>query len=244
MTDKMAGLLGRLTTSIDAEHYVETIQAIAEAQLRSHSDIRGTTFAARVQLFNLIERTSGKVNELEASARFALYRLRSLRDAFDGIPFGGNRRDPYDRWLLEHWDAGFYNEPAGAWMVDPEYILRIHEQFRGTTAADDIAWFRVTNGAGGECEGYLACYIGRTDGLQGEYLRLHPRGRHSDEATAKIAEFLAALGNSYDRDALDCPSFRMSLESLASAVSSSSAAGRPSAVAVLKRIAELSALCP
>ncbi len=237
-------VVGRLTTSIDAEHYDDTIQAIVGAQLKDHSEITGTSFAARVQLLNLIERTSRRISEPEASARFALYRLRSMRDTFDGIPFGGNERDPYRGWLMEHWDAGFYNEPAGAWIVDPKHVLKIHEQYRGTNTADDIAWFYVANGFPGECEGYVPCSFGWKDGLEGEYLRLHPDGRHRDEALTSIAKFLDALGSAHDRDDLACPSLREPLRSLASAIMASSSGGKPSAVIALKRIAELSALCP
>jgi uncharacterized protein YgiM (DUF1202 family) len=236
-------VLGRLTTSVDAEHYEKTIEAIVEAQMKSHLDIRGTSFAARVQLFDLIERASLRVSEQEAAARFALYRLRSMRDVLLGIPVGEGQSDPYERWVVSHWDDIFLDSPSGVWLVAPEYTLKLHERHRAATAADDIAWFYAGTG-GGECEGNLPCYIGRADGSEGEYLRLHPGGRHSDEATANLARFLDAVAKSSDRDTVDCPSFRESLRSLASAITASRSGRGRSARAALKEIADLASICP
>jgi hypothetical protein len=234
-------VVGRLTSSFDSEHYNETVEGIVQAQLKLHEQIPATSFEARVQLFSLIERATSKVTEREVLAGFALYRLRSMRDVFLGVPFGGNQRDPYQGWLMRHWDAGRYDEPSGSWMVEPEYVLKIHEQYRTTNAADDIAWFYVTNGSGGECEGFLPCYVGSLDGLEGDYLRLHPRGSHTEEAVASLAKTLDALEG--DREGLDCPSFRESLQSLASAINASRSAKSKRATAAVKKIAELSTFC-
>jgi hypothetical protein len=231
---------GRLTTPFDSEHYIATVEAIAVAQLKSHSEIRGTSFAVRVQLFDLIERTSRRVNDREVSARFAWYRLRSMVDVFAAIPFGADHDDPYERWVTNHWDEGLRDAPSGTWKIEPAFVLKIHDEYRETTAADDIAWFYVTNGAGGECQGFLPCYVGEIDALYGEYLRRHPGGRHREEAIATIEKNLDIAG---DRDALDCPSFRELLQSLASAITSSRSARTASALTALRKIAELSAIC-
>jgi hypothetical protein len=237
-------VLGRLTAAIDAEHYEKTIEAIVEAQLKSHMDIHGTSFAARVQLFDLIERASPRVHEQESAARFALYRLRSMQDVLQGIPDGAGQHNPYDRWIARHWDDIRNDSPSGLWMVAPEYTLKLHDQHRASKAADDIAWFYVTAPGPGECEGNLPCYVGRANGAEGEYLRLQPGGSHTDEAIANIAKFLKSLLGSSDRAAVDCPSFREELQSLGAAIHASGAARTQSAMVALKEIAELGAICP
>jgi len=67
-------VLASLTTSIAAGRRDQTIEAILETRLRS-----GGNFSARVQLFDLIERTAATLNDRESQARFALYRLRSVK---------------------------------------------------------------------------------------------------------------------------------------------------------------------
>ena len=36
---------------------------------------------------------------------------------------------------------------------------RLHDQYHDTKPAESIAWFMIKNGLGGECEGFLACYV-------------------------------------------------------------------------------------
>jgi hypothetical protein len=122
----------------------------------------------------------------ERNARLAIYRLRSLQQVFNGIPFQGNKREPFRSWLAMHEEAARYNEPAGAWMVEPEYVKNVHNEYRDTNAADDIAWFFAENGLYGECEGDVPCYVSWTNELDGWYLRTHPAGNHRDDANAAV----------------------------------------------------------
>jgi hypothetical protein len=242
-------VLGRLTIAIDAAHHDQTVESIVLAQLKNHSEITGTSFPARVQLFDLIDRTLRRLTEREAIARFALYRLRSMQDAFAGVPFGGDQRDPYQTWIAEHKEAARYNEPAGAWMVDPAYVMKVHEQYRDAMVADDIAWFHVRNGLFGECEGDVPCYVSSMNDLEGVYLRTHPRGRHADESTAEIAKGLNSILKDYVErapgrliefnPATQCGELRASLEPLRVAVAQSSSARKDDALAPLDRIARL-----
>lgn len=98
-------VLGSLTTPFDREHFDETIESIVVERLSRDLQIRGTTFSTHLQLFDLIERTAARLNEREAQARFALYRLRSMNNAFGNVPFGRGDSDPYRDWIHEHQDA-------------------------------------------------------------------------------------------------------------------------------------------
>jgi hypothetical protein len=75
-------------------------------------------------------------------------------------------------------------------MVDPEHVRAVHDEHRDAPASDDIAWFYVTNGLPGECEGNVPCYVRWQNELNGWYLRSHPNGLHVDESNAQAAKAL------------------------------------------------------
>ena len=236
-------VLARFTTALDLAHRNQIIESIVLDRLQSVG-----SFTASLQLFNLIEKTAARLNDREAQARFALYRLRSMNNVLGGVPFRRGDSDLYQGWISEHQEAARYNEPAGQWMVDPSYALEVHEKHRGTAAADDIAWFLVLNDFYGECEGNVPCYVGWQNQLNGEYLRLHPRGRHSDESNANIMRGLnAAMDNlqnfplvlkEFD-PATGCGELHTSLDPLVAAVTASTSARKADALAAIDRFAQL-----
>ena len=71
------------TTPLDPGRRDQTIESIVVSRLQS-----GGNFAARVELFELVERTMARLADSEARARFALYRLRAMSSVFESIPIG------------------------------------------------------------------------------------------------------------------------------------------------------------
>jgi hypothetical protein len=254
MTDdhREGWVLGRVTTSIAEGRRDQTIEAIVEARLRS-----GGNFAARVQLFDLIERTATTLNDREAQGRFALYHLNAVNNIFLSLPLllrdsevetKSTKAEPYGSWIRAHLDASRYNEPAGQWMVDPEYAQAVHEKHRQAVAADDIGWFYAGNGLYGECEGDVVCYVSWQDQLNGWYLRAHPRGRHADQSNGDIALRLnAAIDNLRQFPAVlaefdpktRCTELHESLDPLTAAVSASASKRKAEALEALSRFAQL-----
>jgi hypothetical protein len=241
-------VLGRLTTKIDPQRYDEMIESVVLDQLKKEAELSGTTFEARVQLFDLIERRVGRAKDREQNARFGLYRLRSMQHVFSSVPFQGNNREPFRSWIAKHEDAARYNSPAGAWMVDPEYTKRVHDSYHDAQIAEDIAWFYVENGLSGECEGDVPCYVSWTNQLEGWYLRTHPTGSHADDANAQVAVKLnGAMDNlqSFPRVLAEfdpikrCGELHTSLDPLAAAVSASVSSRSREALAAIDRFAKL-----
>ena len=116
-TDRRDGwVFGGLTTSVDPGRRDQIIESIVEARLRSDGN-----FLASVQLVDFIERTAARLNDREARARFALYRLRSLSAVLSNVPSSVRDRDleanradaePYGSWIRGRLDAVRYNEGA------------------------------------------------------------------------------------------------------------------------------------
>jgi hypothetical protein len=208
----------------------------------------GGNFSVRLQLFDFIEHAAADVTDREIQARFALHRLRSMSDVASAVPFGQGNVEPYSPWLHAHDGAVVYNEPAGAWMVDPSHVQAVHEQHRQSVAADDVAWFYVTNGLYGECEGDVPCYVRWIHDLDGWYLRSHPNGRHADESNADVAYRLNGAMDNLQRfprvlaefdPKTRCSELHKSLDPLAAAVTASTSARKAEALAAIDRYAKL-----
>ena len=220
-----------------------------EAQIRGGLSRRGrgeVAFQDAVRMIDLIDRTAQTIGGREAQARFALYRVRSMKNAAAAIEGGREVPSYAAAWVEMHQSELWYFESAGDWLLNAEVILQIHDTWRDTPSADDIAWVMVENGWPGECEGYVPCYIGWQNGLNGEYLRRHPRGRHADAANSDIARTLDRIMNDLAKmlDALfdphtDCAELRANLAPLVAAIRSSRSPAKARALAAADRFARL-----
>lgn len=149
----------------------------------------GDGFSARLELLDLVESMLERVWSADDRSRLTLQRLQSLQRVLAGIPW--NRKlwdEALHAWVRDRAGEIRYNEPGGSWLIRPETIFAAHERNRDTAAADEIAWFAVGNGLGGECEGNVVCYLQRLDTLHGEYLRREPDGKHIDETVAWLIQ--------------------------------------------------------
>ena len=188
----------------------------------------GDAFPANAELVAFIERVAPEYTDPDGRARVEFARVRALANALKSIPRNGGRRDPYSTWLAGRKSEAIYDEPGGSWMVNEATLWSLHTRHSGSTSADDIAWFAVTNGLPGECEGYLACYLAARNRLQGEYLRRHPLGRHTAQAVAAVNDTVDILGapprgpnghTAYEFDkARDCKDVTSSIDALTAAV--------------------------
>jgi hypothetical protein len=202
-------------------------------------------FSQRAILVDRLQAASERAPSGDQRARFALLWLRSVRWLLASVFQGGVEQDPASRpWLAAHESLVVYSEPAGEWIVIPEAIWKIHDGHRLTASADEIAWFAVTNGYPGECEGYVPCYANILNWLDGEYLRRHPGGRHVQEAVEQVR---SSLDESRKRlsttpapglldPATDCADLKAGLEPLGTAIRQSEGGSRSDAVAVVDKL--------
>jgi hypothetical protein len=147
------------------------------------------TFVRRAAELEARDATLRQAASDDSRAEATLEWLRALRGALKAIPI--ERADgPHQRWLKVHADLIVYSEPAGEWLIDNGLIRELHQRHATSAVADEIAWLAATNGLPGECEGYVPCYASILNTLDGEYLRLHPRGAHRAEAFDRLNETL------------------------------------------------------
>ena len=124
----------------------------------------------------------------EDAARLTLAWLRALDDVVERAisdPDLSSRSHP---WFRRQTQTLFYNEIGGNWLIDDQLVWKLHAKYRETAAADDLAWLAARLPKGGECEGYVPCYMAVANMRSAEYLRRHPGGAHTDEAMRAIIE--------------------------------------------------------
>lgn len=207
---------------------------------------KGDGFPALVELVAFIERVAPEYTDPDGRARVEFSRLRATAAAAATIPFKGGSREPYASWLKARTSDVVYDEPGGRWMLNDRPIWAAHARAGSSPVTDDLAWFAVTNGLGGECEGYLPCYLNWRNRLQGEYLRLHPVGQHAEEAVGVIRETTDRLGapakphEAYQFDrAKDCKEFGASMDALTAAVKGTRVANRDATLASLGALRQI-----
>lgn len=204
---------------------------------------KGDGFPANVELVAFIDRVAPEYTDPDGRARIELSRLRALSATLASIPFRGARREPYSSWLGARKSEVIYDEPGGRWMLAPAPLWDLHARHSGTSIADDIAWFAVTNGLPGECEGFLPCYLEARNRSEAEYLRRHPAGRHATEAVDIItrtagtltAAPLGKVGYEFDRTR-DCRDVVASVDALTGAVQRTGASNRDAAIGSLATV--------
>jgi hypothetical protein len=243
LTDAREGWLQtRLTKPLDPVWRTEAYDAIIADRLSR----KGDGFTALAELVSFIDRAAPVYGDAESRAHVELARLRALSLATAAIPFGNARREPYASWLAAQQSDVVYDEPGGQWIVRNTSIWDVHTKYRGTTVADDIAWFAVTTGLSGECEGNIACYFAAQNMLNGEYLRAHPFGRHAVEAVGAVATMVDTVTSSgqvrkpYDFNRKeDCAQLTFAVDGLSSAIHTAKGAGWESMLANLSAVRKL-----
>ena len=237
-------VLANLTRPLDAYWKWQTQEQVIVERLAR----KGDGFPADVELVDFIERIADSFTDADARARMDLYRLQALQETLAAVPPGRSEREPYASWLARYKDWTVYDKAAGAWILDAGAIWKVHDQRADRVAADDIAWFAASAGAGGECAGYLPCYFDSRNHRQGEYLRRHPAGAHAAEAVSEIGRTAILLGapagprSAYRFDPReDCGPLSAPLGALERAVEN--AMGAPERDATLMSLAALGKPC-
>jgi len=235
-------IVANLTRPLDPHWRWPTFDRIIAERLGR----KGDGFPALIELVAFIERIAPEYSDPDGRARVELSRLRATAAAAEAIPFKGGTRDPYASWLKTRTPDVTYDDPRGGWMLSDRPIWAAHARASSSPVSDEIAWFAVTNGLGGECEGYLPCYMKWRNRLQGEYLRLHPNGKHAEEAVGVVKETSDRLGASgkpheayqFDRNE-DCREFTTTMDALLAAVKGTRVASRDATLVSLSALRQI-----
>ena len=101
-------------------------------------------------------------------------------------------------YAADHNDEFHYNEINGSHFYDGNHLRRLLKEFPDHELADDTAYQLTQLPEGGECEGYVTCYIGRgTRGVLG-FLRAYPNSEFAPEAVTRANNVFSQLSDFED----------------------------------------------
>ena len=91
----------------------------------------------------------------------------------------------------------FYDEIGGGWLYRGWHFEELRRRFPNDSLTDDAAYALTRLPGGGECEGFIPCYVARGFGPVAEFLREYPQSHFAHEAIrralAAFAQFTPEL---------------------------------------------------
>lgn len=227
-------VFGSLTMPFENERREEIYLKISRKRLERQR----LSFSEQVDFFHFLTRTIEEVTDPEITAELKLAHLLILQRSLREQP---NNPQNFEGWIKEQQANIYYNEPGGEWLVSPDLFWNLQEEYRVLLIADDIAWKAANNPLGGECEGYLPCYLSRVNQAQGRYLALYPEGKYASKALDFIAEYLQNFTtNKYDDyDRSDYIILQHEIDQLRPIVEKASATNKTLVLKQLDQITEL-----
>lgn len=133
-------------------------------------------------------KASAQAQDRSVVGELALARLLLMHRAING----GTAYEEVEAWAKKTAGASF-DELGGGWMVPASAYWALHDAAKDTAIAEVIAYEAAKAPIPGECEGSLACALSVLELGEGRYLSLYPRGAHSAEIGARMAEALLSF---------------------------------------------------
>ena len=185
-------IFGSLLTAFKPSAKAETFRDIARQRLANpkyHFDggipvnkrLQDDIFDELTDLFVFLDRVSGEVPQTtEIAAELKLMRLQTLQRAGNAA-WGNWDKPPYKAWLHSQKELGnMYYVDYGqiGWFVEPNKFWALSQQYRNLPIGEEIAWQAANLALGGECEGFIGCYLHISNLTSGQYLARYPNGQH------------------------------------------------------------------
>lgn len=127
-----------------------------------------------------------------ASARLYL-QLGRLKSGLGGGVASGS---PIGRYLQAHPEEYRYNDPDADYIYTGYQFRELVRRFPQSEYADSAAWALTQLPWGGECEGYVPCYIGRQFDPVADFLRQYPKSPFASDGVRYANEaFTTALAD-------------------------------------------------
>ncbi len=183
---KQGWIFGSFSTDFDPKQRAKHYQQIAQARLN-----KALSWPDAVDLTDFLARVKQEIHSPpEIAAELALSHLRSLQKAINKVE--NSDVPPYQAWFEKQLQQYliYFDEVQAVWLVDSRLFWTLHEKYYPLPISDQIAWAGAENPLGGECEGFLECYLSQLNETTGKYLKYHPQGQYVEEALNKIAGFI------------------------------------------------------
>jgi hypothetical protein len=189
---KEGWIFGSFTLPFTAGNRAETYKRIASERLK----IKDANFADSADLARFMTIAMTEIGDKTTLAWIELARLLAMRQAGAAIPSDKQDQPPYKAWIKTNDASLVYSEPSGMWLVKSDIFWALQKKYAALPIADEIAWEGAKNYLPGECEGDISCNLIALNRMDGQYVKLYPKGAHIEEALASMIEVLEGLSES------------------------------------------------
>ncbi|MFY9224371.1 MAG: SH3 domain-containing protein [Blastocatellia bacterium] len=180
---KQGWVFGGFTESFDESKKEQIYVNLLNSRLKEK-----TSFNDQVDLVNFLEKAIKEVKTPDILGELELGQLLAIRQSVDSIPPDKSDSGQYKSWLKKQDAKIYYDEIQGYWKIRYDVFWDLQEKYKALPVGDKIAWEAAINPRGGECEGFVSCYIAVLNSSTARYLSLYPIGKHSEEALKEISE--------------------------------------------------------
>jgi LysM repeat protein len=191
---KQGWIFGTLSTEFNPKQRAQHYQKIAQARLN-----KALSWPDMVDLTAFLALAKKEIYAVpEIAAELGLLHLHALQKAINQVE--NSDIPPYRAWFEQQLEQEliYLDEVRAIWLVDSRLFWRLHEQYYPLPISEQIAWAGAENPIGGECEGFLVCYLHLLNETTGKYLKYHPEGQYVEKALNKIADLLIVSDTTED----------------------------------------------
>lgn len=175
-------VFGAFLKRFDAARKGELYREIAASKAKAEN----ATYAESADLARFLTTISGDLTDRIIQTEVELWRWLAVQKALEQIPADKLQQAEYQRFIKSWQGQLTYSDPAGAWMVKADVLWNLHKKAADLPMAETIAWEAANLPMPGECEGDDVCQTMALNDSLGRYLKLHPAGKHADEALDRL----------------------------------------------------------
>jgi hypothetical protein len=186
---KEGWIFGSFTLPFTETNRAEIYKRIASERLK----IKDANFADSSDLARFMTLAMLEISDKNALAWIELARLLAMKQAGAAIPIDKQDQAPYKAWVKNNEASLVYSEPSGMWLVQSDLFWDLQKKYAALPIADEIAWEGAKNYLPGECEGDISCNLHALNLMDGNYLKLYPKGAHAEEALTSLIEALEGM---------------------------------------------------
>lgn len=146
-------------------------------------------FTDLVELARFLKEVAAKTTNRETKGELELDYWRAVQwslDVISEMPQEKHSTEPYASWWKGFGGDVFFDEIAATFRVRTEVFWKLADTYKNAAIGDAIAFQAANVYPGGECEGMIDCVSGRSQMMEGEYIKRYPQGKYINKVLTSL----------------------------------------------------------
>lgn len=165
-----------------------------------YEDKSPLSFSDAVEIGEFAQRAAKESKTPAIQGELELAYWRAMQIALWTGDSNAHEKPPYSTWRKTLGDNVLYSEPSAEYLIQPDVLWKLADKHKDDASGDVIAWQAANAYIGGECEGFVGCYSGRTLMMQGGYLKRYPQGKYLKPVLAVVKDTFDSIRKDWQAD--------------------------------------------